>query len=598
MPSAMVDTAAATPPLDLTTRRRRRPAALSNSTAGCVAAALSDANGNAGVRAGAVAAAPKPKSKTVASRYLTPSTAKSPPATAAERPRQAPPSSLAADAVATTGNAATTRRTLAVAFQSPTYSLETTRARSGSPSASAAAAAATPTPEKKMSGSAPGTAARAKVSDASQNTYRWPAASSAATAPPRGGHGGRTALAAAMTPERSASSRKQSAAAAAARPAAFHATPRRASVDGAGNEYLLALSSDDTDASSSSGGSGDGAAVPHRRSVGSGPPRPSPRSVAAMMSSSAQFARDATGTRSERFAIPAPASPLPAPVKKRSLFNGLLSSPFGRSSLKQPSPNKPAARSSFRRTASPSPARRSTGDAPGYAGNTQGRTSSSSGCGFDGDTKLKAPAAIKTEEEHQLRLLYTRNLQWRLVNAQAGTALSLQTTAAEKTLSGAWIAILRTRKSVAIRKMQIQLLRNNCKLMAVLRGQMKYLEEWSFLERDYAHSLSGTTQALNATVLRLPVSNGAMADIQGIKNALCAAVDVMHPIGNSTSTQLPKLARTKVLVSQLSRVFIQEHILIAQCRDLLSTLASMHVKYSSLQAQRIQINQRRRQHFQ
>ncbi|CAN6209150.1 unnamed protein product [Urochloa humidicola] len=558
MPSAMVDTAAAAPPLDLTARRRRR------------SAALSDAN------AGAGAAAPKPKAKTVASRYLTPSTAKSPPAAAAERPRPAPPRSLAADAVATAGSAATTTRTLAVAFQSPTYSLETTRARSGSPSASAAAAAATPTPEKKMSGSAPGTAARAKVSDASQNTYRR-AASSAATA-----------LAAAKSPERSASSKKQSAAA--ARPAAFHATPLRASVDGGANEYLLALSSDDTDASSSSGGSGDGAAVPHRRSVGSGPPRPSPRSVAAaMMSSSARFTRDAMATRSDRFAYSGTTPPAPAPVKKRSLFNGFLSSPFSRSSIKQP-----VARSSFRRTASPSPARRSTGNAPGYAGNMQGRASSSSGCGFDGDTKLKA---IKTEE-HQLRLLYTRNLQWRLVNAQAGTALSLQTTAAEKTLSGAWIAILRTRKSVAIRKMQIQLLRNNCKLMAVLRGQMKYLEEWSFLERDYAHSLSGTTQALNATVLCLPVSNGAMADIQGIKNALCAAVDVMHPIGNSTSTQLPKLARTKVLVSQLSRVFIQEHILIAQCRDLLSTLASMHVKYSSLQAQRIQINQRRRQHFQ
>ena len=42
---------------------------------------------------------------------------------------------------------------------------------------------------------------------------------------------------------------------------------------------------------------------------------------------------------------------------------------------------------------------------------------------------------------------------------------------------------------------------------------MKYLEEWSFLERDHAHSLSGTTQALTATVLRLPVSTGAMVRV-------------------------------------------------------------------------------------
>ncbi|RLM86249.1 protein SNOWY COTYLEDON 3-like [Panicum miliaceum] len=572
----MVDATLAAPPLDLTARRRARPAALSNA----------NANANANACAGAVAAAPnKPKSKTVASRYLTPSpkptsisssaSAPAPRPASTERPRPAHPNAVATtDAAASCGSATTTTRTLAVAFQSPAYSLDTSRGRSASPAVVPAAA-----PEKRRSGAA-GVAARAKVSDASQNAYRWPASAT----PPPCGHDAR---APAKSPGYySASGRKGSAAAifGAVRAAALHGAPRRASVDGA-NEYLLALSSDDTDSASS----GDGVAP--RRSVGSGP-RPSPRTA---MSSSARFTRDAMGIHSERFG--SVASPAPAPVKKRSLFNGLLSSPFGRSSLKQHPPSKPVA-SSFRRTASPSPGRRST-DGPGSAGNMQGKASST-GCGFDGaDTmKLKPPAAVKAEEEHQLRLRYTQHLQWRLVNAQAGAALSLQTAAAEKTLSGAWITILRMRKSVAIRKMQLQLLRNNCKLMSVLRGQMKYLEEWSFLERDYAHSLSGTTQALNATVLRLPVSNGAMADIQGIKKALSSAVDVMDTIGNSTSTRLPKLARTNVLASQLSKVFIQEHILIAQCRDLLSTLASMHVKYSSLQGQRIQMNQRRRQYFQ
>ncbi|RLN36072.1 protein SNOWY COTYLEDON 3-like [Panicum miliaceum] len=549
----MVDATLAAPPLDLTAR----PAALSN------------ANANA---------CSKPKAKTVASRYLTPSpkptsissSASAPaprPSASTERSRPPQHNAVATDAPAFCGSATTTTRTLAVAFQSTAYSLETTRGRSA-------------VPEKRRSGTA-GAAARAKVSDANQNTYRWPASAT----PPPCGHDAR---APAKSPWYSASGRKGSAASifGAVRAAALHGAPRRASVDGA-NEYLLALSSDDTD-SASSGGSGDGVAP--RRSVGSGP-RPSPRTV---MSSSARFTRDAMGTCSERFA--SGASPAPAPVKKRSLFNGLLSSPFGRSSLKQPPASKPVA-SSCRRTASPSPGRRST-DAPSSAGNMLGKAAST-GCGFDGgDTKLKPPTAIKAEEEHQLRLRYTQHLQWRLVNAQAGAALSLQTTAAEKTLSGAWIAILRMRKSVAIRKMQLQLLRNNCKLVAVLRGQMKYLDEWSFLERDCAHSLSGTTQALNATVLRLPVSDGAMADIQGIKNALSSAVDVMHTLGSSTTAKLPQLARTNVLVSQLSRVFVQEHILIAQCRDLLSTLASIHVKYSSLQAQRIQMNQGRHRHFQ
>jgi len=45
--------------------------------------------------------------------------------------------------------------------------------------------------------------------------------------------------------------------------------------------------------------------------------------------------------------------------------------------------------------------------------------------------KLPVPAAIKSEDEHQLRLLYTRELQWRLVNAQLGAAISSQTMGAE-----------------------------------------------------------------------------------------------------------------------------------------------------------------------
>ncbi|KAF8714239.1 hypothetical protein HU200_027842 [Digitaria exilis] len=395
MPSAMVDATVAAPPLDLHARRHRhRAAALSN-----------DNSNNA--------------AKTVASRYLSPfskpATSSISSATASSPAPPRPPSAVATNAMASCGSATTTTtRTLAVAFQSPAYSLDTSsRARSASPVAVPPA----PTPEKKkkkQSGAAGTAAGSAKVFDASQNTYRWQPSA----------------------------------------PAAKHGPSRRASVDGGANEYLLALSSsssDETDTSSSSGGSGEGAIAPPRRSVGSGPPRPYPIRSVVTMGSSARFTM---GTRSDRFGYPATPSPSPAPMKKKSLFNGLLSSPFARSSLnKQPSPSKPVA-SAFRRTASSTPARGST----------------------DGDAKLRPPAAInKAEEEHRLRILYTQHLQWRLVNAQAGAALSLQTIAAERALSGAWISILRMRKSVAIRKMQLQLLRNNCKLFAVLRGQCRDL---------------------------------------------------------------------------------------------------------------------------
>lgn len=100
---------------------------------------------------------------------------------------------------------------------------------------------------------------------------------------------------------------------------------------------------------------------------------------------------------------------------------------------------------------------------------------------------------------------------------------------------------------------------------------MIHLEEWSLLEKKYAKSISGTAEALNATILRLPVCDGAMVgnlikhrnifsillsswiscfslqlyilqvDIQSVKNAVGSAIDVMQTIGNSISTLLSKV---------------------------------------------------------
>ncbi|KAK3126188.1 hypothetical protein QOZ80_7AG0552900 [Eleusine coracana subsp. coracana] len=526
----MADTADATPPVKLSSRRPR-----SNTSAARVVAAAFSNNANAG--AGADAAKAKIKTKTVESRS-----------------RSATAASIAA--VTSGGSANVTTRTLSVAFQSPPYCVDTSKVvRSVSPAAAEAAF----WPAKKRSSNLVASV-RGKVPGTGQNAHRRPAAPTITTPTP---------------PESSASNRKRTATA--ARSTAYDATSRRASVDGA-PPGVVACS-----------------APP--------PSRASPRR-SAFMSSSARFSLDA---RSHRFAFACPASPSaspvsssrstpaassplaavsPSPAKKKkkrpSLFTGLLSSPFSRLSLtnnkQQQSPTSKPVGSLFRTTAEISPysrPRRST-ELPALA----------------------VKAAIKSEEEHRLRLLYTRHLQWRHANAKAAAARSSQRAAAQKTLYGAWIAVLRERKSVAVAKIQLQLLRNSLRLVAILRGQMTYLEEWSSLERLYANSLSGTDQALNATVVRLPVSDGAVVDVQALKNAVGSALHVMQSITISTSTQLSKLAQANVLVSRLSGVAIQEFVLMVRCRELLSTLASMHVKHCSLQGQMIQLNQRRERRFQ
>ena len=60
--------------------------------------------------------------------------------------------------------------------------------------------------------------------------------------------------------------------------------------------------------------------------------------------------------------------------------------------------------------------------------------------------------------------------------------------------------------------------------------QMAYLEEWSILERDYADSLSGIVDALTASILCLPVTDGAKVvnSITIIQNCLHMFPSVLY----------------------------------------------------------------------
>lgn len=48
-----------------------------------------------------------------------------------------------------------------------------------------------------------------------------------------------------------------------------------------------------------------------------------------------------------------------------------------------------------------------------------------------------------------------------------------------------------------------------CFILLALHAQMTYLEEWAIMDWDYSNSLSGATEALKASTLRLPVIGGA-----------------------------------------------------------------------------------------
>ncbi|XP_020103517.1 protein SNOWY COTYLEDON 3-like [Ananas comosus] len=194
----------------------------------------------------------------------------------------------------------------------------------------------------------------------------------------------------------------------------------------------------------------------------------------------------------------------------------------------------------------------------------------------------------RIEEAHVLRLLDNRHLQWRFVNARIDALLLVQRLTAEKNLYNAWISALRLRDSVTSKRIKLQLLMQNLKLTSILKGQMSYLESWSLMDRDHSNSLSGAIEALKASTLRLPVVGGAKADIQDVKDAVGSAVDAMQAMTSSMISLLSKVEGANSLVSELAKAASQELKLLDQSRDLLSTVAALHVKLCSLQGHILQ----------
>ncbi|XVE95016.1 hypothetical protein REPUB_Repub02eG0059700 [Reevesia pubescens] len=210
---------------------------------------------------------------------------------------------------------------------------------------------------------------------------------------------------------------------------------------------------------------------------------------------------------------------------------------------------------------------------------------------FAGDVvKMGKIGENKVSDAHLLRLLHNRLLQWRFVNAKADAALSSQNSSAEKSLYHAWTTTSKLRESVRAKRTELQLLRQNLKLISILKGQMIFLDEWAVLHHDYISSLSGATEALMASTLRLPIVCGARADVPKLKDAICSAVDVMQAMASSICSLLSKVANVNSLVAELGNVSANEFALLDQCKELLSVNAAMQVKECSLRTEILQLN--------
>ncbi|KAF8673685.1 hypothetical protein HU200_048434 [Digitaria exilis] len=450
--------------------------------------------------------------------------------------------SVAAAAAAATATT-TTMRSLSVSFQGESFFYKTSRApRASSPSSPAARRG--PTPERRKSVSSVPEAENARPQG------RWPAAKPKASDP----------LARSLD---CSLDRKDSILAAVhllRRSMAFDSTTSLSPSDPSAAAAPDLSASSDTDSVSS--GSNSGAGDPPRRGI----------------SVPARFWQE-TNSRLRR--LPEPGLPLPS-SGRRSFSDSPMSPRLpGRS----PSPCRGS-----RGVASPSRGR--GGEASPNGHTMQAPANAPSIISFAAEVRRAKKGENRIEEAHRLRLLDNRHLQWRCINARTDASLLVQSFTAEKTLHSAWKEISRLRDNVSTKRCRLQLQKQKLKLFGILRGQMSYLEDWSHIERHHSSALSAAIKALKASTLRLPVVDGAKADVQGVKEAVNSAVDVMHTMTSSICNLLSKVEGTSSVVSELAKLATQEQMLLDQSKDLLSTVAAIHVKKCSLQAHMLQRNQK------
>ncbi|XP_021892352.1 QWRF motif-containing protein 2 [Carica papaya] len=253
---------------------------------------------------------------------------------------------------------------------------------------------------------------------------------------------------------------------------------------------------------------------------------------------------------------------------------------------------RPASPSKLWTSSTSSPARGIPSPSRARAGSSQmgNCNSSPSILSFSVDIRRGKIGEDRILDAHMLRLLYNRYLQWRFVNARADATCMLQRLGAEKNLWNAWVTMSELRHSVTLKRIKLLLLRQKLKLTSILRGQMVYLEEWALLDRDHSSSLSGATEALRASTLRLPVVGKATADIQNLKDAVGSAVDVMQAMASSICLLSSKAEETNSVMAELVNVTAKEKIMLEQCKDFLSTLAAIQVKDCSLRTHVLQLS--------
>ncbi|KAK3132414.1 hypothetical protein QOZ80_6AG0521110 [Eleusine coracana subsp. coracana] len=199
--------------------------------------------------------------------------------------------------------------------------------------------------------------------------------------------------------------------------------------------------------------------------------------------------------------------------------------------------------------------------------------------------------AGKQEDVHQLRLMDNRHLQYRFLNASAEVAAKAKTAVAEKSLHGLPDGITGLRNSVAEKRVEVERIRREQRLSAVVSTQVPYLDQWNDVQGNHASCLRGATTALQNASLRLPIIGNVRASCTEIEEVLNSTVQLLEPLCPFFENFLPKVEEIEAVASSLAQVLSTEKSLIEECGNLIYQAQNLQMREYSLRSQLMQLKQ-------
>ncbi|KAG7981747.1 hypothetical protein I3843_04G013300 [Carya illinoinensis] len=193
------------------------------------------------------------------------------------------------------------------------------------------------------------------------------------------------------------------------------------------------------------------------------------------------------------------------------------------------------------------------------------------------------------EEFHRFRVLHNRLLQWRFVNARGEAAMASLKRIAEAKLFSIWVRIFKMRKTIVEKKIQMQRLKLEIKSYQIINPQMSLLNEWSRLERKNQESVSRLARKLLGLSVRLPLVQGAKADVVCLYEVLTTAMGVMDSIEAMIAKFISKQIETTLyLLTELRSMLEQEDEYLEELEMAVPLLRALLAKEESVQIHLIQ----------